>query len=577
MLVLLFVTGSFLISGCGEKTQDYENVVAEVGENNTITLKDLKIHVINYFYDRRYRDKATAYNKALEAMVTNQLERIDFFERDLQNDRKLTESISRNISEELIVRYFNTQVLAKYTSEERIRQAYEQMGKEVEYRQIMLDKPENASKAQLDIIRNRADEIKSRIENGEDFGQLVRQYSQDAESAAEDGFMPPITWEKSISNPLYQMIFQFDSGDVRVLESLRSFMIIKITGIHKIDREPLETLKAGIKSDLEKMYMDISLNDYDEMKKKLIDENSLQWNQKALDQIIRWSRTPRFYEGLYRDTLQQAITDGRNPTILTYSEGAVDLKEYLWLLDHILIPGGSGNITKQSLKDFILEALRTDIIVQKAKQLGLEQDVLNPNTASSVIRNKLVQLYNQAVIESQIPEATETALQQFYHVNRDSMYYQLAKVNIYALIYPDRETAEKMWSKIKEGATIPDVSDRYFVKTFIRTREGEIRAFSSTEVPYLGEAAFALKESETNGVIEYNDPEKGKQFAVIQCVHRRPEKQLTYADVKNTIPDDFREFHLKRLHRQVAEDLRKKYRVVIHRDVLKKGIAEASR
>ncbi len=120
------------------------------------------------------------------------------------------------------------------------------------------------------------------------------------------------------------------------------------------------------------------MNEYDRDKEALINEDSIVWNEKALDQLVKWTRIPNFYKAIYRDTLQNAISSGRNLVILTYPEGQVDLKEYLRLLNEILILGDSREITKEQLKEFIVEALRSDKIVQKAKDLGLEKKYLIP-------------------------------------------------------------------------------------------------------------------------------------------------------------------------------------------------------
>ncbi|UCE04524.1 MAG: peptidyl-prolyl cis-trans isomerase, partial [bacterium] len=164
-------------------------------------------------------------------------------------------------------------------------------------------------------------------------------------------------------------------------------------------------------------------------------------------------------------------------------------------------------------------------------------------------------------------------LRKFYEDQKDSLFYQLAKVNIHAVIYSDKAKADKMWAQIQQGKTFHELTKSYLVKTFIKTRDGQIKTFRTDEPAFLGEAAFRLKESETDGVIEYNDPEKGKQFAIIKCTHVRPEKQLTYSDVQNTIHDEYRKFMRAKIEAQVKRDLLDRYPTKIYVDVLKKNIA----
>ncbi len=547
-------------------------VVAEVGDNYTISFQDLKAYAINNFYNRMYRDQLEAYSKALDVMIVDQLKRIDFVAKGMQNEEELVNSIRRTINEELLVKYFDSQFSGKYTSDEYVQQTYENMAREVVYKQVVLYKPENATETDISNLKKQVLDIKMQIDQGKDFGEMVRQYSQHAESVKNDGLAPPLRWKNRIANFSFNYIFYRNVNDVLAFETNREFCIIKIVQINKLDVEPLEKLKNEIVADLKKDYLEKSLDEYDQMKEKLVDESSFIWNQKAVNQVTQWSKIRIFNEDKYKATIKQAITNGENPVILKYSDGKIDFNEYLRLVNDILIPTGSVDITEKNIKEYIAEAIRTDIIVKKARELGLDKDIFDPNTTNTVVQAKMVMLYNQVFIDSQVPEPSDTELAKFYEDQKDSLFYQLAKVNIHASIYSDKTMADQVWAQIQQGQTFHDLIKSYLVKTFIKTRDGQVKTFLTDEIPFLGEAAFRLKEGETDGVIEYNDPEKGRQFAIIKCTNQRPEKQLTYTDVQNTIRDEYRKFMLAKKKAQVERDLLNKYPTKIYRDTLKKNI-----
>lgn len=571
--VLFILLVLICIFACEKDVQQNQNIIAEIGDNYTINFEDLRKYVTANFYNKMYRDQSEAYNKALDVMIMNQLKRIDFVAKDLQNDEKLLNSIRRTINEELIVKYFNSQFLGKYTSDEYVQKVYENMAKEVRYKQIVLYKPENATENNILDLKKKVTDIKTEIDQGKDFSEMVHLYSQHTESAKNDGLAPSLRWKNRIANNLFNYIFYQPVNDVLILETNREFYIVKITEINKLDVEPLEKLRKEIIADLEKDYMEKSLKEYDEMKEKLVDESSFVWNQQALNQIVNWSKIPNFNEDKYKKTIEQAIANGENPVILKYSDRKIDFKEYLRLVNEILLPTGSVDIKEKNMKDYIIEAIRTDLVVKKAKELKLDKDIFDPNTTNTVIQYKMVQLYNQLFIDSQVPEPSEMDLHKFYEDQKDSLFYQLAKVNIHAVVSSNKAEVDKMWEQIKQGKTFNDVTKNFLVKTFIKTRDGQIKSYLSPEPPFLGEAAFRLKESETDGVIEYQDPEKGKQFAIVKCTHIRPEKQLTYADVQNSIQDEYRKFMKAKITAQVEHDLLDRYPTKIYRDVLKKNIA----
>lgn len=564
---LLIIIILICLPSCGTENKDAHNIVAKIGKNYTITFNDLRNYVYDWSYDKMYRNKSEAYTNALDAMITNQLKRIDFFTKGLDKDDKLIQSIRRTINEELVIEYYTTKYVNKYSSEEYARKIYSIMDKEVVYRQILLKVHENASKKQLESIKQKAMEIKAEIDNGKDFSQLVTKYSQDSSSLNTNGYKPPVGWEQSVLDPIGEIIFKLNVGDVKVLFAYDGYHIVNIADIKKVDLEPFEKIKNNIIAKLKNLYTDRSFEEFEKDKKTLLDEKSIKWNGKALSQLSEWSKIPRFYLGIYKDTIQNSI-DSNNFTILTYSEGQIDLKEFLRLLNEVLIPNSPEKIKVEDFKTFILEAIRTDKVVKKAQELGLEKNIFNSQTTNPVLKNQIAILYNQAVIGGQVPEASDEILHNFYEEQKDSLYYKLEKVNIYVMVYRDKEKADEVMQQINKGAPFEKITGRWFVKTYVKNRDGSFSSYMSIEKPFLAEAAFKLKLFEVVGPIEYYDPEKDKQFAVIKCVGLRPEKQLAYDDVKNTIVADYRSIDSVKIFDRNIKELKNKYGVKIYEDVL---------
>ena len=569
--ILIFLLPVFL-TNCTEQNGNDKEIVAKIDDNYTITFDELSTYVYDWLYDKKFRVKTKAFSEALDAMVTNQLKRIDFFAKGLNKNQKLIQSIRRVINEELVAEYFDSVYLSKYISDDYAKKIYTTMDRQVIYQQIFLNVPLDASEKEKNSIKKKALDIKAEIDSGKDFNQLVKQYSQDSSSVNLKGFKPPVTWQQSLNNSIESLIFNFKQGEVHVLDSQDGFHIIKVTEIKKVDIKPFDQERKEIKVKLKNIYTEISLQEFESDKKKFFDEDSIKWNENVVHQLVKWSEIPRFYITIYKDTLQDAIAKN-NRIILTYPKGKLDLKEYLYLLNDILIPRSAEKVYEDDLKEFIVEAIRTEIVVNKAKELDLENKIFNAYTSNPALKNQIAYLYNLAVYDSLTPEPTEEILHKFYNQERDSLYYRLRKVNIFAMIFPDKNQAEEVLKKINEGTPFEKVTGRYFVKTFIRDRDGRIKSFLSKEEPFLGEAGFKLKLNETAGPIEYTDPQKGNQYAVIKCINISPEKQLLYDDVKNTITEDYRNYYRKKIDKEVKEILWEKYDAEIFQDVLLKNLS----
>ena len=244
--------------------------------------------------------------------------------------------------------------------------------------------------------------------------------------------------------------------------------------------------------------------------------------------------------------------------ILKYSQGKVDLKEYLRLLDDVLTWARVPSKKEDDIKKFILEAVRTDRIVRKARELDLEKDIFNPRTTNPVLRNEVVRLYNRQMIDAQIPKPTEKALEDFYTANKDSLFYQLPKVTIYAVIDSNRNRIVELKRKLDQNTPFEKLAPEIFVKTYIRQRDGTMDTFLEDEPPYLANAAFTLKLNEIAGPIEYNDTVKGKQYALIKCMAIREEKQLSFNDVEKTITTEFTNYYRDKISKATQERLKKK-------------------
>jgi hypothetical protein len=383
-----------------------------------------------------------------------------------------------------------------------------------------------------------------------------------------------MTWSQSIMDPVGNVVFNLKKGYTRVLESSDGFHIVKILDIKKVKLEPFEKIKDKIISQLQKGYYQTSDNAFDNFRNGLIDKSSIKWNQKGLNQIVKWSSEyPHFYGGAYKDIIQNAISNGKDFEILSYNNGNVDLKEYLRLLEEIIIPNRNTILNPGNVKEFILNAVYNDNVVKAAKKLGLEKELVNPHTKDPIIKNKLVYLYNKAVIEGSIPKATPEALHKFYEAQKDSIFYQLKIVYIYARIYSDSTKAAADMNKIKKGTPFEKVNDSW-VKGYIRERDGSLKAYRTAGGDYLAKAAFALKLNQCAGPIEYNDSTKGKQFAVIKCFKIQPEKQLTYDDVKGKrIEEEFKNYYREKISNEIEAKLKKKYGVKIFQNALSEAIA----
>ncbi|MGK9477239.1 peptidylprolyl isomerase [Melioribacter sp. OK-6-Me] len=566
--LFLLAVGAILLSGSisAFTFSSNDSIVVTYADKYTFTISELNKYIVDWLYDKKYKNREDVYRNALHDMLINQLKRMDFFDRGLGNDTNLIKSISRIVNEGLVTEYFKSQYLNKYTTEEAVKNVYNTIGRKVVYRQIELIKSENIAQQQLDSLEKKAIQIKLEIENGKDFNELIKKYSSNNNPITQQ-----VDWKQALLDPVANVVFKLNEGDVRIINTPSSLKIVEITEVKHVTVEPYDVAKNEISTYLKNISYAPAYEEFENDKMKLIDENKVCWDTTALEQIASWSNTPDFYKDKYSQVISEEIKKGNNKIILKYDDLSVDYKKFVYLLDNILILNNNGNITIEILKNFLLEAVRTDMIVKKAERLNLKEKIFNAFTDDIVLKNQIVYLYNQAVIESKIPPATDGAIYDFYLKHQNDLYYQLEKRNILVMVFTSKEEAEEAYKKINDGIPFEKVKSAYLVKTYIKERNGEIRSLQKEEKPLFGKVAFTLNELEVTKPIEFTE-ENQKKYALIKCYKIRPEKQLTFEEAKGSVIEDYKNYHRNEIKQEVEKYLMKKYNPVVNEKVLKKLI-----
>lgn len=553
-----------MFTGCQQEKADY---AALIDGEYEISKAEVVKYYEGLYYEVRFSDyEYKGYGKALDEVVTRKLKQIDFIDKGLHQNEELMSNIQRVINEELLVRYFDTQYLGQYITDEVIEDYYDGLGREVSYQQIVLYK-DNADN--VEELKEQASAIKERAENSEDFTALVKEYSENSREVQRDGKMPTMTWEQGTATPRNQIIFRMPENTVRVVETPRQLLVVKVNAVKEVELRPLEEIRTEIYEDLREIYSPRAFSDYDRDKANLIDESEFEWNTEGLSKLVEWSKIEGFYrQEKYKEIIQDYLDDGNNFEILKYGKGTVDLEKYLYLLDNVLLIETSANAKADDFKQFIDEALRTELIVENARELGLDEDILSLNTQSPVILDEYVRLYNQEFIYSRIPEQNSENYEDFYESTKDSLFYQPDKVNLHVKIYDSEDEAQEVMDEINSGKKFQDIFRSWSVKSYIINKDGEIESFKSNEPNYLGDEAFKLSQGETAGPVKFEQDQETK-FAVIKANNVVEEKILTLDDMHPRILRRmFRNYYFNKFSKEIAEDLREKYTVEINESVL---------
>jgi hypothetical protein len=565
---LIFIAG--ILTNCSNIQQREADIVASVKGIGDISFNELQNHYRDYQFDLKYRDNPEqGYQEALQSLVLFKRKVADFKNEEMYENKKLMSPIQRYVNEEIRRLYFEEEYLGKYINEASITSYYQLMNKEVTYQQLILNKYQNQN-TNLEIsVESRIDQILSEFNSGTEFDTIVSKYSEDITSN-NNGLMPPINWQNGWLNSTNRAISSMNIGDIEVLESESLYYIIKISDIKIIDIPQLNNIRPIIIKNLREQYLDRALQEFAFMEDNIVDTKDFEWNEEAIKEIASWSKDDSFFLGRYKNTINEAISLSNNKTIIKYNLKDIKYDDLLYFLNDLLIPGIEKDISENDLKNYIDEAIRTDLIIQKAKDLGYDEKILTEN-ATDALEFQYQKIYTIENVDNNIPTANETILKEFYNEHKDSLLYQYALTSIYVKLFDEKSDALKMIENINAGESFEQAANRtYKVKSFIKNKEGKISSYYSNEEPIFGNIAFEMEPNEIIGPINTYELDVQK-FAVIKSSRKIKEKTPAFNEIEN-LEKRFETYHREQLNQRVKDVLASKYPVLTFDDIISKNI-----
>lgn len=131
---------------------------------------------------------------------------------------------------------------------------------EVDLAEIFL-KTDGKTPDQIAAIKKQADDLHTRIVNGEDFGALAKRYSEGP--AKDDGGELGEYQRGQLAKPLEDAVFKLDKGGITdVIQTQTGFIILKVNAHYDAGLQPLDKVENEITNRLYAEKMEPALRDY---------------------------------------------------------------------------------------------------------------------------------------------------------------------------------------------------------------------------------------------------------------------------------------------------------------------------
>lgn len=371
---------------CGGAPED--GVVARVGDEE-ITVVEVADYMVR------------ANREATEAEVRQAVDELIAMELLLARAREryepaAAESVQMQEWEDvLLMSQFREDVIYEdiEVDEAELRAWYEEnIGEETRARHILVSVPPNASDAQVDSLRRRADSLRQAIAGGADFAEVARASSADRGTAPQGG---DLGWfgRGQMVEAFETAAFETEPGELApIVRTPFGFHVIKVEGHRKRTFEELrdqieETVVGPRRNEATRVYVD-----------RLMETSGMEFEERNLLLLIG------------RIDADRPPPDEEHDLVLvTFDGGEIRLGE-IWDLYETLPPSNRRRIDELDLMGMIRalsSMVQQRIVLQRAEAAGIELDSVRQGQLQGRIDALVAQGYlrNVAASRMEIPDS----------------------------------------------------------------------------------------------------------------------------------------------------------------------------
>lgn len=216
---------------------------------------DVTTDVVNQLDDIR-KQHSMATIDDLQKAVEQEGQSWDDFKQQITNNALTQEVIRQEVGQQVNIGPDDVQ--AYYNA----HKAEFNRPEEVVLSEIFLS-TEGKSDADMDAVKKRAEDIRTRITNGEDFATLAKRYSEDPQTAPSGGELGVYQRDGSLAKPIEDAVFALQKGQMTdVIQIKTGFMFLHIDQHYQAGEQPLDAVREEIQSKLYQQKMDPEMRKY---------------------------------------------------------------------------------------------------------------------------------------------------------------------------------------------------------------------------------------------------------------------------------------------------------------------------
>ncbi len=416
---------------------------------------------------------------------------------------------------------------------------------------IMMVVPKDSGTALDEKAQKTINELLVKAKAGEDFAKLAEEFSEDRRTATDGGVLGWVTVGGKMIKEFEEAVFNLEKvGDLSpVLKTNYGYHIIKLIEIEGI--KPFEDVKSEIKSKISntartsKSRESIIMALMTEYNAKTYDKNAADFYKIVTDSI---------FEGTWKI---ENNTDLRKP-MLTFKDRVYtqqDFADYLMKFNRKQTPQNLNVFVDASYKNFVQKMI-----------ISYEEEILEDKYSAF---RYLIKEYHDGILLFELTDKTvwskaitdTVGLEKFHNANKD-MYKWGYRYDVKVYQCKDAKVSKAVNKSLLKA--IPE--DKIFAK--INKKDSTAVVLKETELcekgvkPLVDKVIKDNSITETAGLVKVVTDSENNTVTIIKV--REPETK-SLNEARGLITADYQNY----LEKAWIVELRNKYKIVIHDDVLK--------
>lgn len=569
---VFIILAVYLIIGCGKKGDE---PVARVGG---------RIITVDEFEESFSRGKSKAVIKKstledkkahLDKLVEKELKIVAGYQNNLDKNENVQKKVETRLETTILRRLIDLEIIGKSIPESELKRFYAKSNKQANVQEITIKLSSRANENEKNIVMDRIAAIKSDLNNGAPFIDVMNKYSHSQKKInSQTGANTTLKITPSTENdPLVSAAFSMNPGEVSDTIRTRSgYSILKLVSIEKVDVKPYSVTRRRIRQELLRLRgKELEKNYYDYLD-ELRNKYEVNYPQENIETFVSQlnndsTAMPRMNKFRTRDPFARITPDVKKLPLVTYMGGELTAEEFLESLSQYPLTRRPELDNKEDVYTMLdKQILPRELLLLEADKRNLRNDPDVKKEEKEFTESFMLSELMKTQIDDSI-DVSDDSLYSYYERHKDELVDPPMR-EVREIFVSDLNLANEIYQKAISGHDFIALAKKYNEKKMTQKKNGYL-GFIPKSRHRIGEPVF---EVPVNGITK--PIEIGSKYSIIKVMSEREARTKSFEESKPFIRVKASREQKEKISERWLKEMREKTKVVIYENRLKKTFAD---